>query len=119
MLGLCMSRDSTTERAAFLYAKIILRWYAVQRGEVGLPTVVFMKAAIPHGHAHRFRDTFAVGLIRAGVPMDSVQALLGHGSIKVTEKHYSPWVRRRTAVKCWACRDPRGHQTSGPAYLCE
>ena len=27
--------------------------------------------------------------------MDRVQALLGHSSIKVTEKHYSPWVRAR------------------------
>jgi len=27
--------------------------------------------------------------------MDRVSALLGHGSIKVTEKHYSPWVRAR------------------------
>ncbi len=27
--------------------------------------------------------------------MDRVSALLGHSSIKVTEKHYSPWVRAR------------------------
>ncbi len=27
--------------------------------------------------------------------MDRVSALLGHGSIKVTEKHHSPWVRAR------------------------
>ncbi len=27
--------------------------------------------------------------------MDPVSALLGHSSIKVTEKHYSPWVRAR------------------------
>jgi integrase len=56
---------------------------------------VFKEAKIPDGHAHRFRDTFAVGLLQAGVPMDRVSALLGHSSIKVTEKHYSPWVRAR------------------------
>jgi integrase len=27
--------------------------------------------------------------------MDRVSTLLGHSSIKVTEKHYSPWVRAR------------------------
>jgi integrase len=56
---------------------------------------VFREAGIPDGHAHRFRDTFAVGLLQAGVPMERVSVLLGHSSIKVTEKHYSPWVRAR------------------------
>lgn len=28
-------------------------------------------------------------------PMERVSVALGHGSIKVTEKHYSPWVRAR------------------------
>jgi integrase len=51
------------------------------------------EARIPVGNAHRFRDTFAVGLLQAGVPMDRVSMLLGHSSIKVTEKKYSPWVR--------------------------
>jgi integrase len=56
---------------------------------------VFEQAGIADGHAHRFRDTFAVGLLQAGVPMERVSVLLGHSSIKVTEKHYSPWVRAR------------------------
>ena len=56
---------------------------------------VFEQAGIPNGHAHRFRDKFAVGLLQAGVPMERVSVLLGHSSIKVTEKHYSPWVRTR------------------------
>jgi integrase/recombinase XerD len=47
------------------------------------------------GHAHRFRDTFAVELLLAGVPLERVAILLGHSSIKVTEKHYAPWVRER------------------------
>ena len=56
---------------------------------------VFKEAGIPDGHAHRFRDTLAVELLQVGIPMDRVSMLLGHSSIKVTEKHYSPWVRAR------------------------
>jgi len=47
------------------------------------------------GHAHRFRDTFSVDLLKAGVPLESVSVLLGHTSIKTTEKHYAPWVKSR------------------------
>jgi len=40
-------------------------------------------------------DTFAVELLLVGVPLEQVSILLGHASIKVTEKHYSPWVKAR------------------------
>ncbi|HEV2494471.1 MAG TPA: tyrosine-type recombinase/integrase [Terriglobia bacterium] len=56
---------------------------------------VFLLAGIPDGHAHRFRHTFAVGLLQVGVPMERVSVLLGHSSIKITERYYSPWVRAR------------------------
>ena len=46
-------------------------------------------------HPQMFRDTFAVEMLLAGVPLDQVSILLGHRSIKVTEKHYAPWVRAR------------------------
>ena len=46
-------------------------------------------------HPQMFRDTFAVEMLLAGVPLDQVSILLGHKSIKVTEKHYAPWVRAR------------------------
>jgi integrase len=42
-----------------------------------------------------FRDTFAVEMLLAGVPIDQVSILLGHKSVKITEKHYSPWVKAR------------------------
>lgn len=59
---------------------------------------VFKKAGLAgNGHmmSHRLRDTFAVDLLQNGIPMEEVSKLLGHTSIKTTEKHYSPWVRGR------------------------
>ena len=45
--------------------------------------------------SHRLRDTFAVELLQAGVPMEEVSKLLGHESIRTTEKHYAKWVKGR------------------------
>jgi integrase len=63
---------------------------------------VFRLAAIkmPDGtrkrcHPHMFRDTFAVELLLAGVPIDQVSLLLGHSSVKVTERHYAPFSKAR------------------------
>ena len=47
------------------------------------------------GHAHRFRDTFSVDLLQKGVSLENVSVLLGHQSIRVTQKHYAPWVKSR------------------------
>ena len=58
---------------------------------------LFEKAGIVGGHSHRFRDTFAVELLLAGVPLERLSVLLGHSSIRVTERHYSPWVQARQA----------------------
>jgi integrase/recombinase XerD len=56
---------------------------------------LFVLAGVPDGHAHRFRDTFSVELLLAGVPIERVSILLGHQSVRITEKHYAPWVRAR------------------------
>lgn len=56
---------------------------------------LFELAEVAKGHAHRFRDTFAVELLLAGVPIERVSVLLGHQSVRITERHYSPWVRAR------------------------
>jgi integrase/recombinase XerD len=58
----------------------------------------FEAAKITNGgylKAHRLRDTFACHLLSKGVPMPEVSKLLGHTSIKTTEKHYSAWVKSR------------------------
>lgn len=52
-------------------------------------------AEVENGHAHRWRDTFAVELLIAGATIEQVAALLGHQSTEVTERHYSPWVKAR------------------------
>ena len=56
---------------------------------------LFRLANVHGGHAHRFRDTFAVELLLSGVPLERVSVLLGHHSTKVTERHYAPWVKAR------------------------
>ena len=48
------------------------------------------KPPIEGGHPHRFRDTFAVSLLLKGVELTHVSILLGHASIKITERHYAP-----------------------------
>jgi len=57
------------------------------------------KAAKIHGEgfmvSHRLRDTFAVDLLEKGVPMEEVSKLLGHTSIRTTEKHYAKWSKGR------------------------
>lgn len=56
---------------------------------------LFRLAGIRAGKPHRFRDTFAVELLLNGVSMEDVSILLGHRSIKTTQRSYSPWVRAR------------------------
>jgi integrase/recombinase XerD len=46
-------------------------------------------------HPHMFRDTFAVESLLAGMRLEEVSVILGHSSIKTTERHYMPWVRAR------------------------
>lgn len=61
------------------------------RGSVALQ-VVFARAEVHGGHAHRLRDTFAVVLLQEGVPLDDVSMLLGHSSTDITKKHDASWV---------------------------
>lgn len=79
---------------------------------------LFRLARIAGGHAHRFRDTFAVEALLAGIPIERVSVLLGHSSVRVTEKHYAPWTLARQEQieedlrRAWA-QDPiaRGTQS--------
>ncbi|MGE0450544.1 MAG: tyrosine-type recombinase/integrase [Vicinamibacterales bacterium] len=59
---------------------------------------LFELANVRGAHSHRFRDTFAVSLLLKGVSLESISKLLGHSSIKVTERHYAPWVKARQTI---------------------
>jgi integrase len=66
-------------------------------------------------HPHMFRDTFAVEMLLAGVPIDQVSLLLGHASVKITEKSYSPFVKARqvqlqeSVRAAWKLGQPTGN----------
>lgn len=51
-----------------------------------------------HAHPHRFRDTFAVELLTHGADIRTVQKLLGHESVRTTEKHYAHFVAAHQAL---------------------
>jgi integrase/recombinase XerD len=46
-------------------------------------------------YPHMFRHTFSIQMLLAGVPIEDVARLLGHSSIRTTEKYYSSWVKAR------------------------
>jgi len=79
---------------------------------------VCKKAGI-EGHPHRFRDTFAVRMLEKGVPLDQVSILLGHTSVKTTEKFYAPWVRSRQKLldEAVAALDFVGAERAGTGRL--
>lgn len=56
---------------------------------------IFRAAGLPSAHSHQFRDTFAVELLLAGVSIEEVATLIGHSNIRVTQKHYAPWIQAR------------------------
>lgn len=57
--------------------------------------IVAERAQVENPGFHRIRDTFAVELLLAGHLLEEVSVLLGHKSIKMTERFYAPWVCER------------------------
>ena len=59
---------------------------------------LFKAAKIERGGnttSHRLRDMFAVDLLSKGFSVEDLSKLLGNSSVKVTERHYAPWVKAR------------------------
>jgi integrase/recombinase XerD len=100
------SGTSTKESAVF-------RWWTTLKA-------IFKAAWIPSAHPHMLRDTFAIECLLSGVPIDQVSMLLGHSSVKITEKHYSPWVRARqqqlqeSVRKSWAAQKHESSKRGKP-----
>lgn len=65
----------------------------------GSLVAVFDKASVPHGHeemlSYRLRHTFAVEMLLADVGIEEVSKLLGHKTIRTTERYYSAWGQKR------------------------
>jgi site-specific recombinase XerD len=55
---------------------------------------LFKRASVK-GSAHKFRHTFSINLLSRGVSIEDVAVLLGHSSIRITERHYSAFVKVR------------------------
>jgi len=61
-------------------------------------------------HPHMFRDTFAVELLLAGNPIDQVSLMLGHSSVKITERHYACAVLQSTTATTDDCGETQLEQ---------
>jgi site-specific recombinase XerD len=54
------------------------------------------EAGAPMGfRSHMLRDTFAVEMLLAGVPLEKVSKLLAHESVTITERYYAKWTASR------------------------
>jgi integrase/recombinase XerD len=66
---------------------------SVVAGRVHTLGELFDKAKMPYAHSHMFRHTFAIEWLKAGLTLFEVSKLLGHASVKTTEKYYAAWVQ--------------------------
>ena len=73
---------------------------------------LFALAKVPNGHAHRFRDTFAVELLLAGVPIDRVSVLLGHKSVRTYREALCPLGPLQTGAAGSRCAQDLGDRRS-------
>jgi integrase/recombinase XerD len=73
---------------------------------------VFTAARISDGHAHRFRHTYAVELLKAGADIRAVQKALGHGSLPTTEKYYAQWNKAQQDIHNDTIRSARKKMTA-------
>jgi integrase len=68
------------KRLFVLFELAGIRDCRTERGNIRIP------------HPHMLRDTFAVWNLRHGASLHAVAKMLGHLSVKTTEKSYLPWI---------------------------
>ena len=56
---------------------------------------VFNAAGIADGDAIRFRDTYAVEMLKSGEPLETVSVCLGHKNLTATRRRYGQWIPNR------------------------
>jgi integrase/recombinase XerD len=101
---------------------VVADWQRSYRRLFKLADIRTRDGKVKRCHPHMFRDTFAVEMLLAGVPIDQVSLLLGHASVKITEKSYSPFVKARqvqlqeSVRNAWKLNQPTG-AIQGPARL--
>jgi integrase len=93
---------------------VVADWQRAYRRLFELADIRGLDGELKRCHPHMFRDTFAVEMLLAGVPMDQVSILLGHSSVKITERHYAPFVKARqvqlqkSVRNAWKVGEPAG-----------
>lgn len=71
----------------------VANWQRAYRRLFEIAAIQKPDGSLKRCHPHMFRDTFAVENLLAGIPIDQVSLLLGHASVKITEKSYAPFVK--------------------------
>jgi integrase/recombinase XerD len=70
-------------------------WQRALRRVFDLAEIKHADGGKKRSHPHMFRHTFSVQMLVKGVSVEDVARLLGHASIKTTEKYYAPWIKSR------------------------
>jgi len=91
----CLERARLNDDKLFLYTQKTGETTVKNWNRVFQKLFATCDPPVVGGHPHRFRDTFAISLLLRGAELPNVSILLGHSSIRVTERHYSPWVKAR------------------------
>jgi len=73
----------------------VANWQRAFRRLFEIAAIKKLDGTLKRCHPHMFRDTFAVENLLAGIPIDQVSLLLGHASVRITEKSYAPFVKAR------------------------
>jgi integrase/recombinase XerD len=99
----------------------VANWQRAFRRLFEIAAIKKLDGTLKRCHPHMFRDTFAVENLLAGIPIDQVSLLLGHASVKITEKSYAPFVKARqvqlqnSVRKAWHIADPAMAQLERPS----